>query len=265
LALVQHAELAMQDMVAAQGLVPPGQTQLPDWQRPPSSWVQSAAVQHALLAMQTPLQSLLPVQEHTPPVHVPPGPQSAVLQQAPEMTMQVPLQSRCPGGQPQLPPSQACPPLQSAPVQQLVCAMHVAAQDFCPPGHWQVPDWHVSTEGHSVLLQQPPSAGAQLPPQLRWAGVQPQVPASQTCPPVQSDAVQHACKGMHWLPQRFWVPVQAGPRMIGRATVTDCPLTNVPLCQPLLPTSTEGSLQPASEASAVASNCTVAGKSRPPC
>jgi hypothetical protein len=63
-------------------------------------------MQHALLAMQTWLHSLLPLQEHTPPAHVPPGPQSVLLQQAPEMTMQVPLQSRCPGGQPQLPPSQ---------------------------------------------------------------------------------------------------------------------------------------------------------------
>jgi hypothetical protein len=30
LAVVQHAELAMQDIVAAQAVVPPWQTQLPD-------------------------------------------------------------------------------------------------------------------------------------------------------------------------------------------------------------------------------------------
>jgi hypothetical protein len=58
--------------------------------------------------MQTPLQSLNPVeQEQTPAVHVPPVPQSVLAQQA------------------------------------AVVAVHTPLQSFCPVGHWHVPAWQV--------------------------------------------------------------------------------------------------------------------------
>ncbi len=70
--LVQQFAFGMQLDVAVQGFCPAGHAHAPDWQVSPAIAAQSALVQQAVLAMQTPLHSLDPLQEQTPAVQVPP-------------------------------------------------------------------------------------------------------------------------------------------------------------------------------------------------